>query len=132
MIKDFKSIVDKIAQNAYLLIANGATLKCPEGSKESHLNVTENRRGAVIEGKLLATIMDHKANVNILPFGNCSRLGGSPCTPKTETPWEPGALKAEVNTFPLLTKNSTCYCSLGAKIFIVDHNHGKESKAESK
>ena len=56
------------------LVSNGATLKCSLGTAPSKLVVEASATYDQSEGQWLATIMQHKPNKNIKPFGSCKRV----------------------------------------------------------
>lgn len=118
----------------YVVVAT-AQLQCSFGAAPSQLTVLPT--GAQIQqggGQLIATIMDHKPQVNIAPFGMCSSLANpqvasatsaaqgvltpQPCLPMTSSPWSPGAATMTVGGMPVLTAPSTCVCAWGGQISI--------------
>ena len=71
--------------NSGLQVVNGAIIKCDMGSTPSVLVSRVVKKGS-IENQSACDIMDHEPGVSIRPFGICTVLG-SPCVPKTPTPW---------------------------------------------
>ncbi|SNS56649.1 protein of unknown function [Anaerovirgula multivorans] len=68
-------------------IKEGATLRCSLGTGTSQLKVPQSH-GATLQGKNQATIEDHVANVNIMPFSMCTRVNPPvPCTPSILLKW---------------------------------------------
>lgn len=108
-------------------------LTCSFGLAPSTLNVIPDKR-TLIESKPLATIMDNKPFVNILPFGLCTSLANpitaaqtaaalgvltpGTCTPVTPAPWVPGSPTTLVGNMPALSQSSTCMCAYGGVITI--------------
>jgi hypothetical protein len=84
--------------------------------------------------QFVATIMDNKPFVNILPFGMCSSLANPmvavatalaagvltpmPCIPVTVAPWVAGDPTVLVGNFPALTDSSVLMCNWGGVIKI--------------
>jgi hypothetical protein len=125
----------------YVVVAT-AQLACSFGAAPSQLTVLPS--GAQVQqagGQLIATIMDHKPQVNIAPFGMCSSLANPQvaaatsaaqgvltpqrCIPMTAAPWAPGASTMTVGGMPVLTDPSTCACAWAGQITIV--NPGQQS-----
>ncbi len=118
-------------------VCMGATLKCSFGAAPSKLVVLPTNR-VMTSNQPAANIMDHKPNVNIMPFGMCSSLANpavaaatsaamgvltpQACTPMTAAPWVPGAVAPPVMIAnqPALDKPSTLVCSFGGVITIQD------------
>jgi len=107
------------------------------GSKESELCVIRTGRCPVsINGKLVATIMDHKPFVNIKPFGQCQslanptvaaatsanygRLQKMPCVPNIVAPWIGGKMRALISGEPVLLDNSKQTCMWAGMIEITN------------
>jgi hypothetical protein len=83
-----------------------------------------------------ATIMDHKPNVNIMPFGMCQSLANpqvaaatsaaqgvltpQPCIPVTTAPWAPGAATVMIKNQPALNNTSKCMCNWAGVIQITN------------
>ena len=103
-------------------VCKGAKLKCSMGSKESSLGVV---RPECLEGKGMATIMDHKPMVNVRPFGKCKsllnpivaaataaakKLQKMPCIPNTPAPWLKASGKVSVKGQSALTDGSKLCC----------------------
>jgi hypothetical protein len=84
----------------------------------------------------MATIMDNKPMVNILPFAMCNSLANPtvaaataaalgvltpmPCIPATVAPWTPGSPTVLLGNQPALTNQSTCMCTWGGVITITN------------
>jgi Domain of unknown function (DUF4280) len=116
-----------------LPVALGANLMCSFGMAPSSLVVIPDKR-TLVENKPMATIMDNKPFVNILPFGLCTSLANpitaaqtaaalgvltpGTCTPVIPAPWVPGSPTALVGNQPALTNASTCICAYGGVITI--------------
>lgn len=106
-------------------VSNGALLKCSFGVAPTPLRVLPNNR---IMGPLgpMATIMDSKPFVNIMPFGLCTSLSNpmvlaatiaqlgvlspQPCIPMTIAPWLPGSPTVQTQTLCALNNTSKCLC----------------------
>ncbi|MEN0064207.1 MAG: DUF4280 domain-containing protein [Myxococcota bacterium] len=115
------------------VVCNGAKLKCSFGASPGSLTVTENQTVNVGTQKV-ATIRDHKPNVNISDFGMCSSAAnpaviaaqGSPvkCVPPLFLTWLSQA--ATVNTdgkgkLPL-DEASCTFCVYLGMVTITDTN----------
>jgi hypothetical protein len=116
-----------------IAVASGAMMSCSFGVAPSTLTVLPAGK-VVADGVPMASIMDHKPNVNIAPFGMCTTLSNpqvasatsaaqgvltpQPCVPVTSTPWAPGATGVLIGTNPALTSSSTCQCMWGGAITI--------------
>jgi hypothetical protein len=108
-----------------LIVASGAMLTCSFGVAPSTLTVLPAGR-VNVDGVPAATIMDHKPNVNIAPFGMCTSLSNpqvasatsaaqgvltpQPCIPVTTSPWSPGSPTVMIGSNPALTATSMCNC----------------------
>ena len=108
-----------------IAVGSGASLTCSFGAAPGTLTVLPASRVAA-DGVPMANIMDHKANVNVAPFGMCTSLANpqvasatsaaqgvltpQPCVPMTQTPWAPGSPMVTVGGQPALTNSSTCNC----------------------
>jgi uncharacterized Zn-binding protein involved in type VI secretion len=116
-----------------LAVASGAMMTCPFGVAPSTLTVLPAGR-VMADGVPMATIMDHKPNVNIAPFGMCNSLANpqvaaatsaaqgvltpQPCVPLIIAPWAPGSPTVSIGGQPALTNSSTCNCAWGGTITI--------------
>ncbi|WP_080409671.1 DUF4280 domain-containing protein [Burkholderia ubonensis] len=116
-------------------VSMGATLQCSFGAAPSNLVVLPVNR-VMGDGPPAANIMDHVPMVNILPFGMCSSLANPtvasataaamgvlspmPCVPATFTPWAPGAQNVLLGNQPSLDNISTCNCTWGGVVTIVN------------
>lgn len=88
-----------------MCVCGGAVLSCPFGMAPSILMVTPEKK--VVNSMPLATIVDNKPFVNIMPFGMCSSIANPqvaaataaalgaltpmPCLPVISAPWTPGS-----------------------------------------
>ncbi|NUO51812.1 MAG: DUF4280 domain-containing protein [Polyangiaceae bacterium] len=122
------------------LVLSGAVLKCSMGSAPGTLTVLPS--GFEDDEKAIATILDHKPNVNIAPFGMCQSMANpqvasataaaqgvltpQPCVPMTTTPWSPGATVVTINEIPALTDSSKCNCMWAGLIEITSSGTDKE------
>ncbi|HEY3983563.1 DUF4280 domain-containing protein [Cedecea sp.] len=122
------------------IVANGAILKCTQGTLPSPLIILPQNR-IFVEGNPAANIMDNKPMVNIFSFGMCNSKVNpaviaataaataaamgvltptpAPCVPMVIFPWEQGAEKTQIAGMPALNKNSTCQCSWIGKIEVI-------------
>lgn len=107
-------------------VVNTAQLACSFGAAPSALTVLPVNR-VKCGNQPAANIMDHKPNVNIMPFGMCAAptnpqviaatsaaLGvftPQPCVPVTPAPWVPGALTVNIANQPALDNVSKCNCT---------------------
>jgi hypothetical protein len=114
-------------------VCMGATLQCSFGAAPSKLVVLPVNR-VMTSNKPAANIMDHKPNVNIMPFGMCSSMANpavaaatsaamgvltpQACTPMTAAPWAPGAPTVLIANQPALDTPSKLVCSFGGSISI--------------
>jgi len=112
-------------------VVNGAVLQCSMGMAPGTLVVMPASK-VTFEKQPVATIMDHKPMVNIMPFGLCTSLANpltaaqtaaalgvltpGACIPVTTAPWAPGAPKTTIANVPALTDQSTCICAYGGMI----------------
>lgn len=101
-------------------ITEKALLFCDKGAKPSQLIVTS-QDFCQADGKLIATEQDKQAEVNVPSFGTCA-VTKSSCTPLI-IKWNKTTTKDEINSFKLLTEDSTCQCVIGGKISIKDKGH---------
>ncbi len=109
-------------------VCNGATLMCTMGIAPSSLMVLPLKK-VLTCNMPMATIMDNKFPVNIIPFGLCTSpicptfnkvLGiPGPCMPAIPAPWMPGSPKVMVGNEPALTDTSKLQCIYGGSISIV-------------
>ena len=127
-------------------VVEGAKLKCNFGSSDSNLQLPIHHR-TKINGKSQANIMDHKAMLNIKPFGQCSsltnpvvaaataanqgKLQKMPCVPATVTPWMNGKTDNMIQNFHALTDKSTCMCMWCGKIEITNDGQGRKLESSS-
>ena len=109
-------------------VCGGAMLMCSFGTAPSSLTLPPT---TVMTSQPIATIMDHKPNVNILPFAMCNSPANpatlrpppvfftpAPCVPNTVTPWAPGAPTVMTTNFPTLNDSSILNCIWGGIIKI--------------
>lgn len=98
-------------------VVDGATLQCDKGSAPAKLKVTSQQTER-LKDKLQATVQDCKPNENIMPFGTCSITKGS-CSPAT-MPWKDPSKFVDNNGIDELLDKSTCQCTVGGKISVMD------------
>ncbi len=113
-----------------LCICGGANMKCTFGAAPSALMVMPENQ--TMTSQPIATIMDNKPMVNILPFGMCSSMSNpavaaataaalgvltpQPCMPVTTAPWAPGSPTVMVGNKPALNNSSKLMCAWGGVI----------------
>ena len=111
-------------------VCGGAVLSCSFGMTPSVLNVLPANK--VVSAMPIATIMDNKPIVNILPFGMCSSMANPtvaaataaalgvltpmPCLPVISAPWIPGSPTILVANYPVLNNSSKLMCNWGGVI----------------
>lgn len=111
-------------------VCGGAVLSCSFGMAPSVLNVLPANK--VVSAMPIATIMDNKPIVNILPFGMCSSMANPtvaaataaalgvltpmPCLPVISAPWVPGSPTILVANYPVLNNSSKLMCNWGGVI----------------
>ncbi len=116
------------------VVCGGATLQCSFGVAPSTFMVLPTNR--VMTSMPIATIMDSKPLVNIMPFGMCQTMSNptvaaataaklgvfspAPCVPATAAPWAPGSPTVMVGNFPALNSTSKCLCNWGGVIQVVN------------
>ena len=114
------------------LVTTGSALQCSFGSASAPLSVMP--ASGVTAGTPAATVMDHAAILNVLPFGMCNcasnpaviaataaALGAPtpmPCVPVTPAPWVPGSPTVLVGGVPALQNESKLMCAWGGVIQI--------------
>lgn len=114
-------------------VVAGAALACSFGAAPVALIVLPHARVRV-EGRPVATVMDHVPLVNIPPFGLCrspenpavvaataAAMGSptpAPCIPATAAPWMPGAPAVFAGGFPVLTETCVCACSWSGRVTV--------------
>ncbi|HML35987.1 MAG TPA: DUF4280 domain-containing protein [Bacillota bacterium] len=122
-----------------MCVCGGAMLKCAFGAAPSTFMVTPQNQ--VMSSMPIATIMDNKPMVNILPFGMCQSMANPqvaaataaalgvltpmPCIPNTTAPWTPGSATVMIGNFPALNNSSTLMCMWGGVIQI--NNPGQQT-----
>jgi hypothetical protein len=116
-----------------LQVVNSAVLMCSFGVAPSSLTVLPTNM-VKCGNQPAANIMDHKPNVNIMPFGMCTTpsnpqvaaatsaamgvLTPVPCVPVTTAPWTPGVPKVMIANQPSVDNTCTCMCNWGGVITI--------------
>jgi hypothetical protein len=117
------------------LVVQGAMMSCSFGMAPATLNVLPEKL-VMASNMPVANIMDHKPNVNIMPFGMCQSLANpqvaaatsaaqgvltpQPCIPVTTAPWAPGSPMVLVKNQPALNNTSKCMCNWGGVIQITN------------
>jgi len=117
-----------------LCVCGGASLSCSFGVAPSVLNVLPVNR--VMCSMPVATIMDNKPFVNIMPFGMCSSLANPtvasataaalgvltpmPCIPVIPAPWVPGSPTVLIGNYPVLNQNCKLMCAYAGVIQIAN------------
>lgn len=114
-------------------VNSGTRIKCSFGTMPGTLQILPTAR-TNLDGPPMATIMDHKPMVNIMPCGLCRTvtnptvaaatsaamgvLTPMPCIPNTTTPWMPGKANLLINNQPALLDNCKLMCMWGGVIQI--------------
>jgi hypothetical protein len=114
-------ILRPLEGEVYTYVVRGAETVCDQGSKPSKLNIPHSH-GVFLKNQPQLNIMDSKPKVNIMPYGNCNKLGG-PCRPETR-PWVEGKSDVLIENQPALLNKCTTSCAFGGKIKIT--NDGQE------
>lgn len=107
-------------------VVSGAMLMCTMGVAPSSLSVLPTNK-VMCDNMPAANIMDHKPNVNIMPFGMCISpanpqvaaataaamgvLTPQPCIPMTMAPWMPGVPTVLIANLPAVDNTCTCMCT---------------------
>lgn len=115
-----------------MCVCGGASITCSFGMTPSVLMVLPENK--VINLQPIATIMDNKPIVNIMPFGMCSSMANPqvasataaamgvlspmPCIPIITSPWAPGNPTVLIGNYPALSNTSKLMCSWGGIIQI--------------
>jgi hypothetical protein len=118
-----------------LAVCNGATMQCSFGLAPSTLMVLPENL-TLVSNQPMATIMDNKPMVNILPFGMCNTISNpvvaaataaklgvftpAACIPNTVAPWAPGSPTVLVANKPALNSTSKLMCMWGGVIQILN------------
>ncbi|MGN1349546.1 MAG: DUF4280 domain-containing protein [Anaerovoracaceae bacterium] len=113
-----------------MCVCGNAMLACSFGMAPSTLMVTPQNQA--VTSMPLATIMDNKPMVNIMPFGMCSSMANPtvaaataaafgvltpmPCIPNTTAPWAPGSPTVMIKNIPALNNSSKLMCMWGGVI----------------
>jgi len=115
-------------------VCGGAMCMCSFGVAPSSLMITPENK--CVTSMPLATIMDNKPNVNVLPFGMCNSMANPqvaaataaklgvftpmPCVPVTAAPWAPGSPTTVIGNYPALNNTSKLMCNWGGVIQITN------------
>lgn len=115
------------------LVVHGAMLQCSMGSAPAKLSVPPTGP-AEADAKPIATVMDHRPNVNVAPFAMCKSMANpqvasataaamgaltpQPCVPVIPAPWTPGASVATIDGVAALTDDSKCVCAWAGQITV--------------
>lgn len=123
-----------------LVVVNGATMSCTQGTQDSELAATH-EPSVALNGQTVASVLDHKGGTNIPPFGNCKakeKKKGKPCScdqPQTPEPWKPGGHTVLLPTLSdVAVVVSLLECTEGGIIQITDPGQSTmeiEGEAES-
>lgn len=111
------------------LVVEGALIKCAFGVAPMPLSVMP-PTPMTVNGLPVATIENMVPMVNIPPFGMCTTpsnpevaaaLGAPmPCVPVVVAPWAPGSEVDLIDGVPALVMGSTCMCTWGGVIEIME------------
>mgnify|MGYP003300158363 CR=1 FL=1 len=106
-------------------VKNGAKLSCTLGSCQSMLCVPISH-GSTLQGEFAATITDRKPNVNIMPFGMCTKSSPPvPCTPVFVMDWLLANPKYKIREEITLLNTCILPCMLGGIVKIEDSGQKK-------
>ncbi len=113
-----------------MCVCGNAMMMCSFGVAPSTLTITPQNK--VLTSMPIATIMDNKPMVNIMPFGMCNSpsnptvasataaalgvLTPMPCVPNTVTPWAPGSPTVLIANIPALNNSCKLNCMWGGII----------------
>ena len=113
-----------------ICVCGGAMMQCTFGAAPATLQLTPTTVKTSMD---IATIMDFKPNVNIMPFGMCNSVANpatkrpppvlftpAPCVPNTVAPWAPGSPTVMVTNFPALNNSSKLMCLWAGVISITN------------
>jgi hypothetical protein len=116
------------------IVAAGATLQCAMGTVPAPLNIVPGHT-VTVDYRPAATTLDFMPMVNIPTFGMCQSLANPtvaaataaafgvltpmPCMPATASPWTPGSPTVTVSGRTLLGSTSTCMCTWGGTVSIL-------------
>ena len=104
----------------FLAVVNGATLHCSEGRGASHLRSTA-APSVTVEGRRIATLLDHSPDKNIPPFERCNIRGDHKCVPRLPSPWDAKLDSgASVGVAGILPITGELHCKVGGLITVVD------------
>ena len=108
---------------------------CSFGTAPSALMVLPEAM-AMAQQKPMATIMDNKPMVNIMPFAMCTSMSNPqvsaataaaagvltpmPCVPVTNAPWTPGSTTVMIKGKPALNNTCKLMCNWGGIISIAN------------
>lgn len=112
-------------------VNSGTKIKCSFGTTPGTLQVIST---VSVDGAPMATIMDNKPMVNIMPCGMCRSLANPtvasatsaamgvltpmPCIPNITAPWAPGKMNLLIKKQPALLDNCKLMCMWGGVIQI--------------
>ena len=107
-----------------ILVCGGALCQCSFGTAPANLMVLPESN--VMTSQPIATIMDNRPMVNIMPFGMCTSMANpqvaaataaalgvltpQPCIPNIAAPWTPGSPTVLVANKPALNNSSKLMC----------------------
>ncbi len=117
-----------------MCVCGGAVIACSFGAVPSIFTVLPDNKAA--SSMPLATVMDQKPMVNIMPFGMCTSMANPqvaaataaalgvltpmPCLPVITVPWAPGSPTVLIGNKPALNQTSKLTCSWGGVIQITN------------
>ncbi len=126
-----------------LPVLMGAQIMCTNGLGPSQLLVIPKGPPVMVEGKLLATVMDFAPFANIVPFPLCNAPAnptviaataaalGTPtpaaCVPNTVAPWTTGSPTVKCGAFNVLNNSSKLQCLWGGSITVLNPGATRET-----
>lgn len=117
-----------------MCVCGGAAITCSFGAAPSVFTVLPDNKA--VSSMPLATIMDNKPMVNVMPFGMCMSMANPqvaaataaalgtltpmPCMPVISAPWAPGCPTVLIGNKPALNQTSKLMCNWGGVIQITN------------
>lgn len=100
-------------------VSKGAILSCSFGTSESELKVPVSH-GPSLQGRNQANVKDHVGNVNIMPFGMCTKKDPPiPCSPSVSLTWINGKKDYKLGGEMALINTCVACCMQGGIIKII-------------
>lgn len=118
--------------SSLLAVVDQAELHCKYQSKPSLLHATCADASADVNGRLVATVDDHKPGTNIKDFGECQKTH-KPCVPQTPAAWSPPIIDLPLAGKSALHDHARLMCTTGGSpcISIVDPGQDRLSVGDA-